>query len=371
MAETSLDRRTPGSSFGALYVVATPIGNLSDLGQRAADTLRKVRWVAAEDTRVSRVLLDRIGATARLLTVHQHNEHAAAATLIDRLRDGDDVALVTDAGTPAISDPGSQIVAAAHAQGLRVVPIPGACAPVTLLSAAGLPPSPFLFEGFLPPKDKARDERLHALRRHADAIGAHVLLFEAPHRIERTLAAIARSHGPARRLVVGRELTKKFEQIVRLDAGEALAWLEARPEHRRGEFVIAIAATARDGGGGGGGGNGNDGGAGTGSGTGSRGTGHDEGGDGSPTARPAGAVPPIGGQAPAAETAGTERDAGLESELVDWPAAARGLATPRALLQRLLRDLPTSRAVRLAEELTGQPHKALYALALSLKRDDN
>ncbi len=325
-AEPSHDRQTPGSRFGALYVVATPIGNLSDLGQRAGDTLRHVRWVAAEDTRVSRVLLDRIGASARLLTVHQHNEHSAAATLIGRLRDGDDVALITDAGTPAISDPGSQIVAAAHAQGLRVIPIPGPSAPVTLLSAAGLPPSPFLFEGFLPPKDKARDERLHALRRHADALGAHVLLFEAPHRIDRTLAAIARSHGPARRLVIGRELTKKFEQIVTLDAGEALAWLDARPEHRRGEFVIAIAADA---------------------------------------------APPTGTLSPASDAAGPPADAGLESELVDWPAAAHGLATPRALLQRLLRDLPTSRAVRLAEELTGQPHKALYALALSLKRDDD
>jgi 16S rRNA (cytidine1402-2'-O)-methyltransferase len=222
--------------------VATPIGNLSDLSHRAIEVLQRVALIAAEDTRVSRVLCDHIGARAARVSLHEHNEREVSARLVERLLAGEDIALVSDAGTPAISDPGAGLVDAARRAGVPVVPIPGASAPVALLSAAGLPPGPFLFEGFLPSKASARRARLHLLQRSVDAIGAHLVVFESPHRIADTLSDLAAAFGEARGLVIGRELTKRFEQIHRCPCGEALAWLQADPDHGRGEFVVAVAA---------------------------------------------------------------------------------------------------------------------------------
>lgn len=301
---------------GRLYVVATPIGNLSDIGQRAVTTLQRVQWVAAEDSRVSRVLLDRLGISARLIAAHEHNERGAAARIVELLRRGEAVALITDAGTPAISDPGGLVVQAVRAAGFESVPIPGPSAPVALLSVAGFEPAPFLFEGFLPAKAKQRDARLSLLARECDALGAHLVLFEAPHRIDKTLAALAQAYGPARALVIGRELTKKFEQVHRCRTGDAVDWLAQRPEHGRGEFVLAVAAPGRA---------------------------RREGGGG----------------------AGSQDD----GEWDDVPAApaARMLPDSASLLRMLLAELPASRAVKLAQTLTGQGHRELYALALALK----
>lgn len=280
--------------------MATPIGNLSDLGERARDTLCSVDVVAAEDTRVSQVLLRHVGSRARTISAHAHNEREAAEAVLAHLRAGRSVALVSDAGTPAISDPGSAIVAAVHDAGFPVVPIPGPTAVATLLSAAGLSEGPFLFEGFLPARARARDARLDAACAAADAAAATLVLYEAPHRIAATLRALAARFGATRRVAIGRELTKTFEEIYRGSAADAPAWLAQRPERQRGEFVIAIDRAA----------------------------------------------------APAAATP-EDRVAGRPID-------------PDALLARLLRDLSPSRAVKLAQELTGLPHRDLYARALAL-----
>lgn len=280
-----------------LYVVATPIGHLSDLSPRAAQVLASVEIVAAEDTRVTRVLLRHVGSAARTISAHSHNERSAADTVLGHLREGRSVALVSDAGTPAISDPGTAIVAAAHEAGFTVVPVPGPSAVTALLSAAGLSEGPFLFEGFLPARPKHRDERLATAARVADEAGALLVLYEAPHRIEGTLKAIADRYGNTRKIAIGRELTKTFEEIHRCAAADAPAWLAGRDERRRGEFVIAIDRT-------------------------------DDTGE---------------AQAP------------------------QGALEPGRLLSRLLQEMPTSRAVKLAQELTGLPHRELYALALTLK----
>lgn len=233
--------RPNGDRPGSLYVVATPIGHLSDVSHRAETILRTVRTVAAEDTRVSRVLLDHVGSRATMTSVHRHNETASIQGVLARLAAGEDVALITDAGTPAISDPGAWVVDAAHRAGYPVVPIPGPSAPTALLSAAGLPPGPSVFAGFLPTRAGERARRLAAMQGAADSIGASLVLFEAPHRIEALLAALADTYEPERMLVIGRELTKRFEQIRRCAIGEAGAWLRASDDHRRGEFVLAIA----------------------------------------------------------------------------------------------------------------------------------
>lgn len=221
-----------------LYVVATPIGRLSDLGLRAADVLRRVDVVAAEDTRTSRVLLDHIGARPRLVASHEHNEAGTAQRILTMVNEGLRVALISDAGTPGISDPGARVVAAAHAAGVTVVPVPGPSAVTALLSAAGFGEPRFRFEGFLPAKPKARRDRLATLAR-SDAV---VVLYESPHRIVETADDLAAALGPGRVVVVGRELTKRFEQVVRLDAAALPGWLAADADHRRGEFVLAFDA---------------------------------------------------------------------------------------------------------------------------------
>lgn len=227
---------------GALYVVATPIGNLADITLRALYVLALVDVMACEDTRQTQALLRAYGidkGVGQWMAVHQHNEAEAAQAVIERLRQGQRVAYASDAGTPAISDPGARLVAAVRAAGLRVVPLPGASSITTALSAAGCvaegaQDSGFVFVGFLPAKARERDASVLALQSEART----VLLLEAPHRIE----ALARALAPlgARMVTVGRELSKQFEEIASLPAGEFSGWLAADPQRIRGEFVVVL-----------------------------------------------------------------------------------------------------------------------------------
>ena len=221
----------------ALYVVATPLGHLGDMTTRAIEVLRRVPWVAAEDTRHSAPLLKHYGSRARLLAAHQHNEESAAEQVMARLSAGESVALVVDAGTPAISDPGARLVARVRAAGHRVVPLPGACAAIVALSAAGLSETHFLFYGFLPPRAAQRRQALQALRDQPWP----VVFYEAPHRVLETVGDLAALFGE-RRLLIGRELTKLFETIAVLPLPQAAAWLQADPHRQKGEFVLAVSA---------------------------------------------------------------------------------------------------------------------------------
>ena len=220
---------------GTLYVVATPIGNLGDMGERAVATLKAVALIACEDTRTTRTLLARHGIATRSVALHAHNERSAAGKLVELLREGKDVALVSDAGTPALSDPGAGLVAEAHRAGIRVSPIPGPSAVAAAFSAAGFPASGFFFAGFLPASGAARKKALAELD-----LPWPVVLYEAPHRIGETLADLAGRLGAEREVVICRELTKKFEEVARLPLGEARRWLEA-PHRGQGEFVLVLA----------------------------------------------------------------------------------------------------------------------------------
>ncbi len=226
----------------ALYVVATPIGNLSDITLRALEVLGAADSVAAEDTRNTRYLLQHHGiADARLLTLHQHNERGAAEKIIALLQQGQSVALVTDAGTPAVSDPGALLVTDVRSAGFRVIPIPGASAVISALSASGLSAAHFLFYGFLPNKSAARRSALQILAEHP-----YILVFyEAPHRIVECTEDLHAVFGDEREIVFARELTKLFESIHRCKLGEALDWLNSDPNNQRGEFVILVSAAAR------------------------------------------------------------------------------------------------------------------------------
>ena len=220
----------------ALYVVPTPLGNLGDMTQRAIDVLRQVAWVAAEDTRHSAPLLKQFGSNARLLAAHEHNEEAAAQQVIGRLAEGESVALVSDAGTPAVSDPGARLVARVRAAGFRIVPLPGACAAVTALSASGLSEAHFLFYGFLPARAKQREEALREL----SALPYALVFYEAPHRILEAVASLALVLGAERTVVLARELTKIYETIHSCPLGEAHDWLLADGNRQRGEFVLLV-----------------------------------------------------------------------------------------------------------------------------------
>lgn len=220
----------------ALYVVPTPLGNLGDITLRALEVLRQVPWVAAEDTRHSAPLLKHYGCTARLLAAHQHNEESAAQQIIARLAAGESVALISDAGTPGVSDPGARLVARVRAAAYRVIPLPGPCAAITALSAAGLSEEHFLFYGFLPSKAKQREEALRAL----SSLPYALVFYEAPHRILETVAAMALVYGPQRTLVLARELSKLFESIHSCPLGEAHDWLLADANRQRGEFVLLV-----------------------------------------------------------------------------------------------------------------------------------
>jgi 16S rRNA (cytidine1402-2'-O)-methyltransferase len=218
-----------------LYVVATPIGNLGDITSRALLTLRAADIVAAEDTRNTRALLNHYGLRAQLVALHAHNERGGAARVVEWIAAGKAVALVSDAGTPGINDPGAVVVAAVRAAGQRVEPIPGVSALTTALSAAGLEFDGVLFAGFLPAKGGERRERLAELAASPWAIA----LFEAPHRVAQTLGDLHEALGE-RDVVIARELTKKFETITRLPLAGARAWVEADDDRRRGEFVLVV-----------------------------------------------------------------------------------------------------------------------------------
>ena len=224
------------SSKAALSIVATPIGNLGDITLRGLETLRAADTIACEDTRHARRLLDHHDIRAPLLALHEHNEQAAAGKLIALLEQGKRVALISDAGTPGISDPGARAVAAVRQAGFRITPLPGPNAAIAALSAAGLDDAAFHFVGFLPAKVGARGTAIEALK----AIPAALVFYEAPHRIEETIADLAARLEPERDIVIARELTKLFEQIERLPLPEAPAWLAADANHRRGEFVLLV-----------------------------------------------------------------------------------------------------------------------------------
>jgi 16S rRNA (cytidine1402-2'-O)-methyltransferase len=225
----------------ALYVVATPIGNLGDISLRALDVLAGADTVAAEDTRNTSHLLTHYNISAnRLLALHQHNERGAAEKVINLLAQGQTVALVTDAGTPAVSDPGALLVQLVREAGHRVIPVPGANAAVAALSAAGLPAPHFLFYGFLPNKSAARRRELEALTE----IPYTLVFYEAPHRILECVEDLHGIFGGERRIVFARELTKLFEHVHSCILEEALDWLNADANNQRGEFVLLVAGAA-------------------------------------------------------------------------------------------------------------------------------
>lgn len=223
---------------GTLYVVATPLGNLRDVTLRALDVLATVDVIAAEDTRVTAKLLSRYGLATRTLSLHAHNEAERAKDVIARLAAGESVALVTDAGTPAVSDPGARLVRATHEAGRPVVPVPGASALTAAVSVAGAQANTFVFAGFPPAKAAARRAWLDRLAR----LPAAVVLYEAPHRVASTVEDIVASFGDARSLVVAREITKAFETIARMPLGGARAWFAEDPNRVRGEFVLIVDA---------------------------------------------------------------------------------------------------------------------------------
>lgn len=274
-------------SPGHLYVVATPIGHLGDFAPRAQAVLRGVDRICAEDTRTTGVLLAHFGIHKPLTAVHEHNEDRIAAELVEALRAGRSLAVVSDAGTPLISDPGFALVRAARAAGLPVIAVPGPCAAIAALSVAGLPSDSFLFAGFLPHKSAARRQRLQEL----GAQQVSVILYESSHRIDEALSDLVEVLGAARRVCLARELTKRFEQSVLLPAGELLAWLRADANRVRGEFVLVIEGA---------------------------------------------------------------------------PAASAGRQEAERVLRLLLRELPASKAAKLAAELTGLRKSELYQIAVEL-----
>lgn len=222
---------------GAVWVVATPIGNLGDVSDRAREVLRNVAIIAAEDTRHTRPLLKHFGIATPLTALHEHNERAAVPALVARLRAGEDVALVSDAGTPLISDPGFRLVRAAREAGIRVSAAPGACAAVAALSIAGLPSDRFVFEGFLPVKGPARRTRLRELAGETRTL----VLYESSHRIQACCADLRDVFGGARQAALLRELTKLHETWLGPTLGDIAARVADDPEQRLGEFVLVIA----------------------------------------------------------------------------------------------------------------------------------
>jgi 16S rRNA (cytidine1402-2'-O)-methyltransferase len=227
---------------GRLWVIATPIGNLDDLSPRAAAVLREVEVVAAEDTRHSAPLLARVGSNARMLALHDHNEREQAARIVEVILAGRDVALIADAGTPLISDPGFRLVRAVREAGAVVSPVPGPCAAIAALSVAGLPSDRFVFEGFLPAKSAARRERMTALASETRTL----IFYESSHRIVETLDDLAAVFGAERRAVIARELTKLFETVLDGTLAELVAHVKADANQQRGEFVVLAAGAGDD-----------------------------------------------------------------------------------------------------------------------------
>lgn len=226
----------PQSEKGCLYIVATPIGNLGDITQRAVDILGSVDAIAAEDTRHSRKLLQHLGLDTPLFALHEHNESDQADRIVARLASGESIALISDAGTPLISDPGFPLVRRAREAGVDVIPLPGASSLLAALSCSGLPTDRFIFEGFLPAKRGARQNRLQALAREERT----VVYFEAPHRIVDCLHDMKASFGSDRPAVLARELTKTFETFLTGTLEDVLARVEADRNQVRGEMVLVI-----------------------------------------------------------------------------------------------------------------------------------
>lgn len=222
---------------GTLYIVATPIGNLEDISPRAQRLLSEVDAIAAEDTRHSRKLLDHLGIHTPMFAVHEHNEREMSHKILERLQNGESIALIADAGTPLISDPGYVLVNEARAAGLEVVPVPGASALITALSAAGLPTDRFIFEGFLPSKKLAREKHLQSLAHEPRTL----VFYESPHRIVASIEAMLAAFGGSRRLVLARELTKRFETFIVGSLDEVLERVSVDEDQQRGEFVIIVA----------------------------------------------------------------------------------------------------------------------------------
>ena len=225
---------------GVLYVVATPIGNLEDLAPRAQRTLNEVGLIAAEDTRHSARLLQHFGILTPATAFHEHNEREKAAELIAYLDNGNSLALISDAGTPLVSDPGYRLVRAAHAAGIRVVPLPGACAAIVALSASGLPSDRFAFEGFPPVKSMARRNWFEARAREPRTL----IFYESPHRIAESLQDMAAVFGDTREAVYARELTKQFETVRHANLGEIARWVTEDANQQRGEIVVLIHGAA-------------------------------------------------------------------------------------------------------------------------------
>lgn len=219
-----------------LYIVATPIGNLADISSRAIETLQNVDVILAEDTRYSGQLLSKLDIKKPLIALHEHNERIQAKPLIDRISAGESMALISDAGTPLISDPGFNLVRLAQEQNIKVVPIPGPSAVITALSASGLPTDRFVFQGFLPAKKGDRQKALQTLVNETRSL----IFYEAPHRLIETIEDMLQIFGPSREAVIARELTKTFETIRRLPLNELLTWV-IETEQARGEIVLLVA----------------------------------------------------------------------------------------------------------------------------------
>lgn len=227
---------------GTLYVVATPIGNLEDITIRAVETLGAVDLVAAEDTRHTRKLLERYSINAKLVALHDHNENQKSPELVQRLQAGESIALVSDAGTPLISDPGFRLVRAAADAGIRISPIPGASAVTAALSVSALATDTFIFEGFLAAKQTARKQRLDELAGETRTM----VFYESSHRVEACLSDMQASFGPERQAAICREMTKQFETVLRGSLAELSNQLESDPNQTRGEFVIVVAGKTSD-----------------------------------------------------------------------------------------------------------------------------
>jgi 16S rRNA (cytidine1402-2'-O)-methyltransferase len=230
------DSKTFRAESPTLYIVPTPIGNLGDITQRAIDVLSSVDLIAAEDTRHSGRLLSHFNIQTKTFALHDHNEQDRAQFLVDKLLNGQSIALISDAGTPLISDPGYHLVNKCRQAGVKVVPLPGACAVITALSASGLPSDRFSFEGFLPPKTKARKDKILEIA----TVERTCIFYESPHRIMESLADLLEVLGAERHVVLARELTKTFETIQGMPLGELIEWINEDDNRKKGEMVLLI-----------------------------------------------------------------------------------------------------------------------------------
>lgn len=220
----------------ALYIVPTPIGNFGDMSSRAIEVLNRVSLIACEDTRHSGKLLSHFGITTKTTALHDHNERARAQWIVDQLAAGLSIALISDAGTPLISDPGYHLVSHVRQSGFNVIPLPGPCAAITALSASGLPSDRFTFEGFLPSKEKARADKLLALKEDPRTL----IFYESPHRIEHSLTTMVEVLGSDRHVVMAREVTKTFETFLSGPVSEVLAKVSTDPNQQKGEIVLMV-----------------------------------------------------------------------------------------------------------------------------------